>query len=77
MLHPNPVKNTLFIRNTKKQSLSVKVINLEGRIVKSFITKSDQIEKVVNVDDIPKGFYLVKIYAEKDKNQETIKIYKE
>lgn len=76
-IYPNPISNSFFIDNIKNESLSIKVINLEGKILKSFQSKTDDVKSTFAIEDLPKGMYLISIYSKISGDQKTIKIYKE
>jgi len=69
---PNPVKNILFLKNTKTIN-SVEITSLVGQTVLS--KKVMDVQAEINLSDLANGIYFVKITAE---NQEkTVKIVKE
>ncbi|AXT57979.1 T9SS C-terminal target domain-containing protein [Aquimarina sp. AD1] len=76
-IYPNPISNSFFIEHIKNESLSIKVINLEGKILKSFQSKTDDVKSTFAIEDLPKGMYLISIYSKISGDQKTIKIYKE
>ncbi|WP_299255860.1 T9SS type A sorting domain-containing protein [uncultured Aquimarina sp.] len=77
VVYPNPVSNSFFVENIKNESLSIKVINLEGKVLKSFQSETNDITAGIAIDDLPKGMYLLSIFSKRNKEQKTIKIYKE
>ncbi|UKB85024.1 T9SS type A sorting domain-containing protein [Chryseobacterium sp. MEBOG06] len=60
-IYPNPVKETLLIQS-KNEVTKVEIYDAAGRIVTSTGTKGN----AVNVSDLPKGNYIIKIFV-KDK----------
>lgn len=77
VVYPNPAQHALFVENTENQSLLIKVINVEGRVLKSFRLETNDITTSIDVDDLPSGVYLMNIFSIKNKEQKIIKIYKE
>lgn len=57
---PNPVQNTLNIKNTNAIAIdSIEMTDANGRIVKQF--KGNQISDQVNISDLNRGIYFLKI----------------
>ncbi|MHA7056147.1 T9SS type A sorting domain-containing protein [Aquimarina sp. M1] len=77
MLYPNPVSHSFFVKNTEDESLSINVISLEGKVLKSFHSEIDNIKSGIVIDDLPKGMYLVDILSLENNKSKTIKMYKE
>ncbi len=72
-LYPNPVKDELSLNvNQGENIVSYSVFDITGKIVKevSFTTKSNQ--QKVNLNDLEKGIYLVKVATEKENYTEKI-----
>ena len=55
-IYPNPVKEEFNI-DCEQQPESVEILNIEGKIIKSFTQKTNS----YNVNDIPSGLYFVRI----------------
>lgn len=72
-VYPNPVKNILNINNAKDIE-NVDIYNLLGQNVASF-NKKTIINNTLNLIELPKGIYLVKIHA--GNKTKTIKILKQ
>lgn len=64
-VYPNPVKDNFYIQSDLKSTSKVSVVDMSGKLVKTFIGKSDS----YNVSDLPKGAYMILI----DDGKETIR----
>lgn len=69
--YPNPVKDQLFVKSAAKVS-SLEIYNVNGSLVKNVKNVS---ENAVNVSDLSKGIYMVKVLFE-DKTSTSQKIVK-
>ncbi|WP_299895179.1 T9SS type A sorting domain-containing protein [uncultured Aquimarina sp.] len=77
-LYPNPIKDSFVVEYLGKEPFSMKIINLEGKVVKELNPQQIGTSvKEINISDIPNGIYLAKLFFEGNKKQETIKIVKE
>ena len=65
-LYPNPTKDTVVIRlnNSVTESLTVSVIDIQGKVVLSQLFNS-QIETTLNLSQLTSGMYFVKIGNER------------
>ncbi|SEL15346.1 Por secretion system C-terminal sorting domain-containing protein [Aquimarina amphilecti] len=77
ILYPNPVEHSFFVENNKDELLSIKVMNLEGKVLRTFKSEINDTKLSVDINDLPKGVYLVTIFSKDSKEQKAIKIYKE
>jgi hypothetical protein len=60
---PNPVTNNTQLKNNSNQQLSVRLINVTGKVLDSFIiTPQDQ--KEINSTSLESGMYLLQYFAE-------------
>lgn len=57
---PNPATNNLFIENLNNKIFTYKIININGAIVKSNTTQSNEID----VSDLSNGTYTLKVFNE-------------
>lgn len=57
---PNPATNNLFIENQNNKIFTYKIININGAIVKSNTTQSNEID----VSDLSNGTYTLKVFNE-------------
>ncbi|WP_415325033.1 T9SS type A sorting domain-containing protein [Chryseobacterium sp. MMS23-Vi53] len=64
-VYPNPVKDNLYIKSDLRSNAKVSVIDMSGKLVKTFTGKSDS----YNLSDLPKGAYMILI----DEGKETIR----
>lgn len=71
MISPNPTTDQLFVTSIDARATTheMKVVNLNGIIQNS--VSFDQRSGVVDVSNLPKGIYIIKIYS--TKGQETVK----
>lgn len=69
-IYPNPIKDILFVQTDEKLK-SLEVFSLSGVLVKSFDGK----DKKLNLSDLPKGVYLLRIKG--DGYYKSYKIVKE
>ncbi len=76
-VYPNPVGQSFFVEKIKNQTLLIKIANLEGKVLKSFESETNDLKTSINTDDLPRGVYLVIISQRGSGEQKTIKIYKE
>ena len=60
-MYPNPVKNTLFIKSNSVDISKIEIYSTIGSLVKKATTNFNNIQ----VEDLSKGLYLVKIYTDK------------
>lgn len=56
LIHPNPAKNSFSIASDLALD-KLEIINVEGRLIKSFNTKQEN----YNIEDLPMGMYFVKM----------------
>ena len=64
LLYPNPVENELFIQNYIDNLLQIEIYDLNSRLVLSF--KTDKLKDSINLSELSKGAYLVKIRSQND-----------
>ena len=69
---PNPVKNTLFLKNTKTIN-SIEITSLVGQTVLS--KKVMDVKAEINLSDLANGIYFVKVKAAG--HEKIVKIMKE
>lgn len=68
-VYPNPVKDVLNI-NTDKKVNSIEIFSLTGQLIR----KLDNNSKQVNVSDLKKGVYLLRVKSEgKDESFKIVK----
>ncbi|SDI08583.1 T9SS type A sorting domain-containing protein [Chryseobacterium jejuense] len=60
-IYPNPVKDILYIKSSNEVT-KAEIYDTVGRVINSMGVK----ENTVNVSDLPKGNYLIKLFL-KDK----------
>ncbi len=62
-LYPNPVKNILSLKfpTNLREDLNIEIYNVLGKRIKS-VVKSNEVPQI-NVSDLSKGVYLIKIYS--------------
>lgn len=70
-VYPNPVKDIIHITNTNVNLVKAELHNLNGQLV---LSKENNLT-AINVNSLPSGIYMLKIYSEK--TQKTIKILKQ
>ena len=63
-LYPNPVSNVLQIQATSSKILSVKILNLNGKLYSTNSFNSWQVELDLSAYDI--GFYIVQIKTDRE-----------
>jgi len=61
-IYPNPVKDNLYIRSDLKPNSKVSVVDMSGKLVKTFTGKSGS----YNLSDLPKGTYIILIDEDKE-----------
>ncbi|MBL7773840.1 MAG: T9SS type A sorting domain-containing protein [Chitinophagaceae bacterium] len=61
-VYPNPAGSQLTIKGTEGTMLQVQVVSLNGSVVKSFQTGTNQ---AMDISDLKNGFYMVKVIDEK------------
>ncbi len=61
IVYPNPVKNTLFIKSNSVDISKIEIYSTLGSLVKKVTNNF----KSIQVEDLSKGLYLVKIYTDK------------
>jgi hypothetical protein len=61
-IYPNPVRDNLYIKTDLKSNSKVSVVDMSGKMVKTFIGKSES----YNLSDLPKGTYMILIDDGKD-----------
>ncbi len=61
-VYPNPVKDLLYITSDAKSTTKVSIIDMSGKLVKTFEGKSQS----YNLSDLPKGNYMILIDNEKE-----------
>lgn len=71
-VYPNPTSDVLNIKHTQDID-NITVYNLIGQDMMSF-SKNDIIDSAINISDLPKGLYLIKISS--GEKSETLKITK-
>lgn len=64
-MYPNPVGNTLYI-NAEETISNIEIVNVMGQVVKKMYVNSDN--AVCDVEELPNGFYVVRIYNEDTKS---------
>lgn len=69
-VYPNPVKNILYIDTSKKVN-SIEIFSLTGQLIK----RIDSSSKQINVSDLNKGLYLLRVKS--DGKDESFKIVKD
>jgi hypothetical protein len=62
LIYPNPVRDNLYIKSDLKSNSKVSVIDMSGKLVKTFTDKSGS----YNLSDLPKGTYMILIDDEKE-----------
>ncbi|MEM6719924.1 MAG: T9SS type A sorting domain-containing protein [Bacteroidota bacterium] len=70
-IYPNPVKDIIHINNTSTEIIKAEILNVNGQLVLS----QENNLTTINVNSLPSGMYMLKVYSEKAKK--TIKIIKE
>ncbi len=76
-LYPNPTSkflNISFSEDEKENEFFVELIDLQGRILKSF-NILENFQKI-NLEDYPEGMYFLRIYNSKNYTNEFLKTYK-
>ncbi|MFH2142682.1 MAG: T9SS type A sorting domain-containing protein [Bacteroidota bacterium] len=63
-IFPNPANNDITIKITGNECTKAEIYDLEGQILKSAILHNS--ETNINIDNINKGIYLLKIYSDKE-----------
>lgn len=69
LVYPNPVTKDLLFLDWEDQNyteLSVEVMNSAGQMVKSEDIEAGAHFGMINVGDLPKGFYFARIYADNE-----------
>lgn len=56
-IYPNPVKDNLYIKSDLKSNSKVSVIDMSGKLVKTFVGASESYD----LSDLPKGTYMILI----------------
>lgn len=74
-IFPNPA-NTFFDVNLPegKSNVSIKLINMEGKIMKNFSTFDSKL--TIETLDIPKGLYFINVYSDEINQTRKISIIK-
>lgn len=75
VLYPNPVQNELFFRSSKRQPLTVRITDINGRLVVQ--QKLNANTSKVNINSLQPGAYIVHINAENGSFVHHEKIVKE
>ena len=66
VLYPNPTHNELNIRiNNYVGKLDIQIIDINGRIINNFINTDFNIEKLIDLNGLQNGVYIIKISADK------------
>lgn len=66
-VYPNPVKDFLYIKNSPVNSrVSVEIYNILGRkmLSESFTSTSFSTEQRIDLNDLQKGIYLIRVFDE-------------
>ena len=81
LIYPNPIKNTATLEYTLEnpEKLTIQLININGQILKTYLQDEpqkvgDYQQEITLPNDLPKGFYLVRIASEN--GQIAIKVVK-
>lgn len=64
-LYPNPTTGNITIDNSKNEEFVVSILNLNGKIVKSFVLNSLS-SKNIDLSNLIKGLYIVKFEGKND-----------
>ena len=73
-ISPNPVRNRMDLSNLTKNA-TVKIFNLRGNLVRKQTLTSDL--GSIDTYDLKSGYYIVKVYNDKDEETLSLKIVKE
>ncbi len=64
-IYPNPAKESIIIKASENSNINlVEIINTEGKVMFTEQLSSQMAEHKVQVSELPKGLYLVKLYFE-------------
>jgi len=63
-IFPNPANNKVFIVLQNYENALIKIINIEGQLVKDVILNSSNTS--INLDNLEKGLYFLQIYTDKE-----------
>lgn len=64
ILYPNPVDNELFIQNLVANLVQIEFYDLNSRLVLTY--KTDKLKDLINLSELSKGTYLVKIISQNE-----------
>jgi hypothetical protein len=55
IVYPNPAKDNLYVNNLPKNTESISIINIEGKVVLEVTVKS-----IIDISELSKGLYIIK-----------------
>lgn len=70
--YPNPVKNTLKIKNDKKESIHFQIVGLNGKLLQLGKIENNEID----VAQYAEGIYILNLYDKNFKKKETLRFVK-
>jgi len=62
LVYPNPVKNTLFIKNQSSNNISCTIVSISGQKLMQFYIKGSDAR--ISMENLPKGVYFLRINSE-------------
>lgn len=60
-VYPNPVQEKLYINSALAENQNIQLLDVAGKIVKSFENKNAETQLELPMDDVPNGLYFLKI----------------
>jgi hypothetical protein len=69
LIYPNPVEDVLTIKNNLQNVISVELMNLNGQVLNSYISSSQEI--LINMESLSKSVYYIRLLTD-----DKVRIYK-